>query len=70
MLLLPAFMNGVVRQDGDTQVPRLTGAGSILYPAGVGQMFMFRDRHLRQLMDRSNSHTLRFLIIFFLNEDA
>lgn len=48
-------MNGVVRQNGDTIVPHLTGAQTLLCPADVGHMFIFRDRHLRQLMDRSKS---------------
>lgn len=69
MLVLPSIMNGIVRQNGDTIVPHLTGAQTLLHPARVGQMFLFRDRHLRQPMDRSNSHTLRVsLLFFFLNQ--
>lgn len=64
MLVLPSIMNGIVRQNGDTIVPNLTGAQTLLHPARVGQMFIFRDRHLRQLMDRSNSHTLCVLFFF------
>lgn len=65
MLVLPSIMNGIVRQNGDTIVPHLTGAQTLLYPAHVGQMFIFRDRHLRQLMNRSNSHTLCVQSFFF-----
>lgn len=67
MLVLPSIMNGIVRQNGDTAVPHLTGAHTLLCPACVGHMFIFRDRHLRQLMGRSNSHTL-CVFSFFKNE--
>lgn len=64
MLVSPSNMNGTVRQNGDKVVPHLTGAQTLLCPARVGQMFLFRDRHLRQLMDRSSSHTLCVFIFF------
>lgn len=59
-------MNDIVRQNGDTIVPHLTGAPTLCYPAHVGQMFTSINRHLRQLMDRSNSHTLYACMCVFL----
>lgn len=67
MLVLASIISGVIRQNGDTTVPHLTGAQAFLYPAHVGKMFIIRDRHLRQLMDRSNSHTS--CVILYLNKE-
>lgn len=67
MLVLPSMMDGIIRQNGDTIVPHLTGAQTLIYPVHVGQMFIFRDRHLRQLMDRSNSHTLCVLLLLLFS---
>lgn len=43
MLLLPASMNGILRQNGDTVVPHLTSVQTLICPTYVGQMFLFKE---------------------------